>query len=96
MRRDTYGSGRNANFLKGAPASKPSVRMRLGFLDETERFLPDKKLVVPESSASHYFGAPVYLRGTNHFTTVKPTGIDHWARIAPHVLQQVQKGLALR
>ncbi len=41
------------------------------------RFLPDKKLVVPESSASHYFGAPVYLRGTNHFTTVKPPGIDH-------------------
>jgi pimeloyl-ACP methyl ester carboxylesterase len=40
------------------------------------RWWPDTVLVVPEESASSYWGAPKYLRRTNHFTTVKPTSID--------------------
>jgi hypothetical protein len=41
------------------------------------RFLPDTTVVVPEDSASRYFGAPVYLRGTDHFSIVKPETMAH-------------------
>ena len=40
-------------------------------------YLPDKRIVVPEESASRYFGAPQYLAGTDHFTSVKPTSEEH-------------------
>ena len=40
-------------------------------------WLPDRKVVVTEASAGRYFGAPVLLRRTNHFTAVKPDGKDH-------------------
>ncbi|MCU1275228.1 MAG: hypothetical protein JWO48_2659 [Bryobacterales bacterium] len=46
------------------------------FLIIHRRFLPDKRLVVPEESASRYFGAPRYLPRTDHFTAVKPTSGD--------------------
>lgn len=42
-----------------------------------KKFLPDKVLVVPEDSASRYFGSPTYLRNTDHFSTVKPDGPMH-------------------
>ena len=41
------------------------------------RWLPDRKVVVTEASAGRYFGAPVLLRKTDHFTAVKPGGRDH-------------------
>jgi hypothetical protein len=41
------------------------------------KWLPDKHVVVTEQSAGRYFGAPILLRGTDHFSTVKPTGPDH-------------------
>lgn len=41
------------------------------------KFIPDKVFVVPESSGSRYFGSATYLRNTDHFTTVKPDGINH-------------------
>ncbi|HEV7390519.1 MAG TPA: alpha/beta fold hydrolase [Burkholderiales bacterium] len=40
-------------------------------------WLPDKKVVVTEASAGRYFGAPVLLRNTNHFTAVKPDSKYH-------------------
>jgi len=41
------------------------------------RWLPNKSLVVTEESAGRYFGAPVLLRNTNHFTCVKPDSERH-------------------
>jgi len=40
-------------------------------------WLPDKRKVVPEDSASRYFGAPVYLRQTDHFSIVAPNDKNH-------------------
>jgi pimeloyl-ACP methyl ester carboxylesterase len=40
-------------------------------------WLPDKRFLVTEASAGRYFGAPILLRKTNHFTAVKPDGPDH-------------------
>ena len=59
-------------------------RLRLSGIEAYENhfiihrpWLPDRKLVVTEASAGRYFGAPVLLRNTDHFTAVKPTGIAH-------------------
>ena len=41
------------------------------------RFFPNRQVVVTEESAGRYFGAPVLLRNTNHFSSVKPDGITH-------------------
>jgi pimeloyl-ACP methyl ester carboxylesterase len=41
------------------------------------RLLPDKITVVPADSASRYFGAPRYLRQTDHFSIVKPNNERH-------------------
>ncbi len=41
------------------------------------RLLPDRTVLVTEESAGRYFGAPVHLRNTDHFSTVKPHGVDH-------------------
>jgi hypothetical protein len=41
------------------------------------RLLPSKTLVVTEESAGRYFGAPVLLRNTNHFSCVKPDSLHH-------------------
>jgi hypothetical protein len=41
------------------------------------KFLPDKVTVVSETSGSHYFGSPTYLRNTDHFSIVKPDGLAH-------------------
>jgi len=41
------------------------------------KFLPDKTRVVTKESAGRYFGAPVLLRNTDHFSTVKPHSFDH-------------------
>jgi pimeloyl-ACP methyl ester carboxylesterase len=41
------------------------------------RWLPNKQVVVTEDSAGRYFGAPVLLRNTDHFTISKPTGRTH-------------------
>jgi hypothetical protein len=40
-------------------------------------WLPDRKVLVTEASAGRYFGAPVLLRNTNHFTAVKPDSKQH-------------------
>ena len=42
-----------------------------------KKFLPDKIRVVTKESAGRYFGAPVLLRNTNHFSAVKPNDFDH-------------------
>ncbi|MGE0085849.1 MAG: SAV_2336 N-terminal domain-related protein [Desulfococcaceae bacterium] len=41
------------------------------------KFLPDKTKVVTKESAGRYFGAPVLLRNTDHFSTVKPHSFNH-------------------
>ncbi|MGH7710205.1 MAG: pentapeptide repeat-containing protein, partial [Gemmatimonadaceae bacterium] len=41
------------------------------------RWLPNKTVVVTEESAGRYFGAPILLRKTNHFTAVKPDSKRH-------------------
>jgi hypothetical protein len=41
------------------------------------RWLPDRQVVVTEESAGRYFGAPILLRNTDHFTSVKPTSRKH-------------------
>jgi hypothetical protein len=41
------------------------------------KWLPDSAVVVTEESAGRYFGAPVLLRGTDHFSSVKPTDTKH-------------------
>lgn len=41
------------------------------------KWLPNKWVVVTEQSAGRYFGAPVLLRKTNHFTAVKPDSKQH-------------------
>lgn len=41
------------------------------------KWLPNQKLVVAEESAGRYFGAPVLLRKTDHFSTVKPDSRRH-------------------
>jgi uncharacterized protein YjbI with pentapeptide repeats len=41
------------------------------------KWLPNKWVVVTEESAGRYFGAPVLLRKTNHFTSVKPDSKQH-------------------
>jgi tetratricopeptide (TPR) repeat protein len=41
------------------------------------RWLPNRRFVVTEESAGRYFGAPHLLRGTDHFSTVKPDGLRH-------------------
>jgi hypothetical protein len=40
-------------------------------------FLPNITYVVTEESAGRYFGPPVLLRDTDHFTSVKPDGVNH-------------------
>jgi len=40
-------------------------------------WLPDRRLVVTAESAGRYFGAPIQLRGTDHFSAVKPDGLRH-------------------
>ena len=41
------------------------------------RFLPSRTVVVTEESGGRYFGPPVRLPNTNHFTSVKPDGNKH-------------------
>ena len=41
------------------------------------KWLPDRTVVVTEESAGRYFGAPVLLRGTDHFSSVKPADTKH-------------------
>ena len=41
------------------------------------KWLPDKNIVVTEESAGRYFGAAKMLRGTDHFTAIKPDGPRH-------------------
>lgn len=41
------------------------------------KLLPNTTYIVDEESAGRYFGAPVLLRDTDHFSTVKPDGISH-------------------
>ncbi|WP_207184121.1 esterase/lipase family protein [Methylobacterium indicum] len=41
------------------------------------KWLPDKHVVVSEESAGRYFGAPVMLRKTDHFSCCKPTDRKH-------------------
>lgn len=41
------------------------------------KWLPDRSVVVTEESAGRYFGAPVLLRGTDHFSSVKPPNLKH-------------------
>ena len=41
------------------------------------KWFPDKSIVVTEESAGRYFGAAKMLRGTNHFTAIKPNGLRH-------------------
>ena len=41
------------------------------------RFLPNRQVIVTEESAGRYFGAPVMLRDTDHFTSVKPDNLQH-------------------
>jgi hypothetical protein len=41
------------------------------------KWLPDKQVVVSKESAGRYFGAPIMLRDTDHFSSVKPTNREH-------------------
>ena len=41
------------------------------------KWLPDRTVVVTEESAGRYFGAPVLLRGADHFGSVKPPDTRH-------------------
>ena len=41
------------------------------------KWWPDRLQVVTAESAGRYFGAPVLLRGTDHFSAVKPDGLRH-------------------
>jgi pimeloyl-ACP methyl ester carboxylesterase len=41
------------------------------------KWLPNKKVIVTEQSAGRYFGAPICLRQTDHFSAVKPTTRNH-------------------
>jgi hypothetical protein len=41
------------------------------------KWLPDRQVVVTEESAGRYFGAPILLRNTDHFSSVKPTDREH-------------------
>ena len=41
------------------------------------KWLPDRNVVVTQESAGRYFGAPVLLRNTDHFSSVKPDGFEH-------------------
>jgi hypothetical protein len=41
------------------------------------KWLPDKLVVVTEESAGRYFGAPILLPQTDHFSTVKPNSRSH-------------------
>jgi hypothetical protein len=41
------------------------------------KLLPDRTVIVTEDSAGRYFGAPVLLRETDHFSCVKPADIRH-------------------
>ena len=41
------------------------------------KWLPDRSVIVTEESAGRYFGAPVLLRGTDHFSSVKPSDTRH-------------------
>ena len=41
------------------------------------KWLPDRNIVVTEESAGRYFGAAKMLRGTDHFTAIKPDGPRH-------------------
>ena len=41
------------------------------------KWFPDKSIVVTEESAGRYFGAAKMLRGTDHFTAIKPDGLRH-------------------
>src|SRR5262249_29507677 len=41
------------------------------------KFLPKRKVLVPKESAAKFLGAPVHLRDTDHFSTVKPDYLRH-------------------
>jgi hypothetical protein len=41
------------------------------------QWIPDKAVLVTEESAGRYFGPPVLLRDTSHFTAVKPDDFTH-------------------
>lgn len=41
------------------------------------KWLPDKAVVVTEESAGKYFGAPILLRDTDHFSAAKPDCVSH-------------------
>jgi len=41
------------------------------------KYWPDRRVVVNEQSAGKYFGAPVLLRKTDHFSAVKPDNDHH-------------------
>jgi hypothetical protein len=41
------------------------------------KWLPDRHVIVPKESAGRYFRAPIMLRDTDHFSSVKPTDRDH-------------------
>ena len=85
LRENTFLTELNKDFrdLLYNPNSEPNSLRIVGaegvenFFIVHRRFLPDDTKVVPEDSASHYFGAPVYLRGTDHFSTVKPDTVNH-------------------
>ena len=41
------------------------------------KWLPDRYVVVSRESGGRYFGPPVLLRNTDHFSCVKPDNPDH-------------------
>lgn len=46
-----------------------------------ERWVPNRKKLVDKLSAGRYFGSPRLLPNTDHFSTVKPDGLDHPAHL---------------
>ncbi|MGH8514360.1 MAG: esterase/lipase family protein, partial [Gammaproteobacteria bacterium] len=42
-----------------------------------KKLWPDARVVVDEESGGRYFGAPIRLRGTDHFSAAKPHDKDH-------------------
>jgi hypothetical protein len=59
--------------LIGREASENHMILRSGLPPWIARLLPNRLVVVARSSNEQYFGEPRMLRGTDHFSAVKPT-----------------------
>jgi pimeloyl-ACP methyl ester carboxylesterase len=63
--------------LIGAEAAEAQMVFRDRIPHWIRRLLPTRARVVSSLSAGQYFGSVKILPGTDHFSAVKPTGLDH-------------------